>query len=93
MGLMPNEFWSLTFFELAAISRGKVNQDKLLWNHTSTVMSLMANANRNPKKKPSPYKPSDFNPYTEEKEKTPQGPTKEQIEIISKWQTNKVSSA
>jgi len=33
------------------------------WAHTSTVMALLANINRDPKKKSSPFKPADFDPY------------------------------
>jgi hypothetical protein len=33
------------------------------WLHTSSVCSLIANCNRDPKKRPKPYEPSDFDPY------------------------------
>ena len=33
------------------------------WEHTSSLMALVANANRDPKRKPTPFKPADFNPY------------------------------
>ena len=32
------------------------------WQHTSSILSLIANANRDPKKT-RPFKPSDFNPF------------------------------
>ena len=32
------------------------------WNHTSVIMALIANVNRDPKKR-RPFKPKDFNPY------------------------------
>jgi hypothetical protein len=34
------------------------------WAHTSLICSLIANANRDPKKQ-KPFKPDDFNPYSE----------------------------
>ncbi len=34
-----------------------------LWAHTSTLLALLANIHRDPSKKPTPYKPADFNPY------------------------------
>lgn len=34
-----------------------------LWQHTSSVLALLANLHRDPKKS-SVFKPSDFNPYT-----------------------------
>lgn len=33
------------------------------WAHTSAVMTLIANVNRDPKKT-RPFKPSDFDPYS-----------------------------
>ncbi len=35
------------------------------WNHTSHLMAMTANVNRDPAKKPSPYQPGDFNPFRE----------------------------
>ena len=32
------------------------------WQHTASIMALMANVNRDPKKTRA-FKPSDFNPY------------------------------
>lgn len=32
------------------------------WTHTSALLTLLANANRDPKKT-KPFKPSDFNPH------------------------------
>lgn len=32
------------------------------WQHTSSVLALLANAHRDPKKTPRPFKPSDFDP-------------------------------
>jgi len=33
------------------------------WAHTSAVLALTANIHRDHRKKPTPYKPADFNPY------------------------------
>jgi len=41
-----------------AEARGRDN-----WAHTSAILALIANVNRNPKKT-RPYKPSDFDPYS-----------------------------
>ena len=32
------------------------------WNQTAAVMAVIANTVRDPKKKPRPYTPTDFNP-------------------------------
>jgi len=33
------------------------------WAHTSALLALVANIHRDRQKKPTPYKPTDFNPY------------------------------
>ena len=38
--------------------------DRQRWNHTSQLLALIGNANRDPKKG-RPFRPSDFNPYAE----------------------------
>lgn len=37
-----------------------------VWQHTASIMALIANVNRDPKKG-RPFKPSDFNPYVSKK--------------------------
>jgi hypothetical protein len=32
------------------------------WQHTAWLAAMIANANRDPRRKPSPYTPDDFNP-------------------------------
>jgi hypothetical protein len=32
------------------------------WEHTSWLLAMIANANRDTKKRPTPFRPSDFNP-------------------------------
>jgi hypothetical protein len=39
------------------------------WNHTSTVLALLANAHRDTRKKPAPFKPSDFHPCREARQR------------------------
>jgi len=36
------------------------------WAHTSAILALIANVNRDPKKT-RPYKPTDFDPYSKDK--------------------------
>jgi hypothetical protein len=33
------------------------------WSRTAAVICVIANANRDPKKRPREYKPADFDPY------------------------------
>jgi hypothetical protein len=46
-------------------------RSKSLWAHTATVMALHANIHRDRKRKSTPYKPSDFDPYHREKKEIP----------------------
>ena len=38
-------------------------RDRHLWNHTSAVLAMLANANRDTKKRKRPFGPDEFNPY------------------------------
>lgn len=38
---------------------------KEAWQHTSAVLATLANIHRDPKKKPRPFRPSDFQPSTQ----------------------------
>jgi hypothetical protein len=38
------------------------------WEHTSVLLALIANCHRDPRRKPTPYKPADFNPYQSRQE-------------------------
>lgn len=68
-GLSPREFWSLTFFEFSAYTKSIRDADERQWWHTSSLMALHANMNRDSKRQPTPYKPKDFNPYAHENQK------------------------
>ena len=90
LGLLPDQFWAMTFFELACYSQGRVNHDKLLWNHTSSLLSLMANVNRDSRRRPTPYVPNDFHPYASEEDtkENVNELTQEQINQIAQWHVN-----
>lgn len=40
------------------------------WGHTSSVLALLANCHRDPKRRRKPFTPSDFNPYTQPRRRT-----------------------
>jgi len=91
LGLRPHEFWSFTFFEFFAFNKGVIDRDRMMWNHTSSVMALMANANRDPKRRPTPFEPSDFTPYRDDDDTTTTGSnevTEEQKNLIAQWRVN-----
>ena len=50
----------LTLRQLLWMAEARMRQT---WSHTSSVLAMIANVNRDPKKKPSPFNPADFNPY------------------------------
>lgn len=88
MGLLPMQFWSLTFFEYASYSKHLKHQDSRQWWHTSSLMALQANINRDPKKTPQPYKPKDFHPYPDQdkkKAKFVRGLEKEKRDLTDSW--------
>jgi hypothetical protein len=53
-------------------------------------MALFANANRDPKRRPTPFDPADFSPY-KDIDNTESGSneiTEEQKELIAQWRVN-----
>ena len=42
---------------------------KETWNHTASIMAIIANANRDSKKQKRPFSADDFNPYAIKKRK------------------------
>ena len=48
-------------------------RDRHLWNHTSAVLAMLANANRDTKKRKRPFGPDEFNPYTAHSRRTGAG--------------------
>jgi len=60
MGLLPDQFWDLTFREFQLFRQGFEKRQEIEWMHTSSLMALHANMNAAKGKK---YSPDDFNPY------------------------------
>ena len=48
-----------TLAELADMAEARLEDE---WNHTSALLALLANVNRDPKKH-GPYRPEDFHPF------------------------------
>ena len=46
-----------------------LEQERRDWGRTASLMALLANCNRDSKRKPSPYKPDDFMPDFDGKRK------------------------
>ena len=51
-----------TLAQLLAMARGR---QKCQWSQTSAVLAVIANANRDTKRRPDPFTPDDFNPFAE----------------------------
>ena len=60
MGVEPVAFWDYTMAEALSIVKRQEMADRLRWNHTASVLSLLANVNSSKSKK---FKPGDFHPY------------------------------
>jgi hypothetical protein len=67
IGVEPGPF---TLRELVWMAEGRGRD---LWSHTSALLALIANVNRDPKKS-RPLKPADFNPHAASLRKAPGGP-------------------
>jgi hypothetical protein len=44
-------------------------RSKAAWLHTSSIVAMLAEINRDPKKRSRPYRAADFNPHLQKKEK------------------------
>jgi hypothetical protein len=59
LGVAPEPF---TLRELIWMTDARRKEQ---WSHTSALMALVANVNRNPRKRSRPYSPIDFHPLVE----------------------------
>jgi hypothetical protein len=75
-GLLPDQFWGMTFREVAYYTSGILENEKLEWRRHSYLLALLANQHR-PKGK-APAKADDFYPFEVEKPEF----TKEDIESV-----------
>jgi len=73
--MSPDSFWGSTLAEASSFLRGKRDQDKQLWNHTSSLMALYAQSKS---KRGSNITPAKFHPYEQLNQKYNQK-TKEEM--------------
>lgn len=66
-GILPHLFWDMTFAEASAVVSGIKLRDSISWNHTASILSMIANVNRSSNSRS--YKPEDFHPYAKENKK------------------------
>lgn len=58
-GLDPDPY---TLAQLQRMARGRQRSE---WAQTSAVLALVANCNRDPRRRPYPFTPDDFDPFAE----------------------------
>ena len=58
-GVDPDPY---TLAQLQLLARGRQKSE---WAQTSTILAVLANANRDPKRRPYPWDADDFNPFAE----------------------------
>jgi len=57
-------------------------EQMLQWGQTASVLAMLANANRDPKKKPGAFRPEDFNPWAGRERKRKRAAVKGGIEML-----------
>ena len=67
LGLSESDFWYLTLREFNALSERFKENQKWLNYRSALICSIIANVNRNPKKKSKAWTPDDFMPAREQK--------------------------
>lgn len=83
LGMMPNDFWELTFVEFNLLCKGHFKKQDMAWKHTRFLAHIPVNIHRKPK---SPYiTPEELLPLgSDPKPKPTIAPTKEYIEALEK---------
>ena len=84
---LDNEFfWNLTPFEFYLLAERYKETEKMLDYRQGIVATLLANSNRDPKKRKKPYVPSDFFPSLSHKKKVAKSPEQlyKMAEVITK---------
>lgn len=62
MGLSEEALWSLTLAQFNALAERHADEQEAFNYRAALVCSIIAEVNRNPKKRHRPYTPSDFMP-------------------------------
>ncbi len=52
------------------------------WNHTAATMALIANCNRDPKRRRQPFQPREFHPYLRGRRKPPPAVTTRDLSVL-----------
>lgn len=63
MGLKPDEFWGLTLREFSWMRDGYMQGMSYMWDHTASILCMIANVNS---AKGKTFKPDDFHPFSKQ---------------------------
>ena len=83
--LSDREFWHLTLAQLDALVRQYTEEQKKLDGRTALICTVLANINRNPKKKSKAFTVEDFMPKYEKERKVKSA--EEMLETVKLWNT------
>lgn len=72
IGVHTDEFYCMTHKEFMAAVKGYKESQKMDDIRTARVCAVIAEVNRNPKKRGAPWKIEDFMPKMEKKKQTPE---------------------
>ena len=67
-GVHPLDFYRMTYKEVMAVVEAFKQNEKIADHRTARICWLIAETNRNSKKRPRPYKIEDFMPQSKKKE-------------------------
>ena len=81
--LSSNEFWHLTLAQFDALVRQHIEEQKKLDSRTALICTVLANINRNPKKKSKSFTVEDFMPKYEKAKETKSA--EEMLETVKLW--------
>lgn len=60
-GLKPDEFWNMTLREFIWYREGWTQRMSYSWDHTASIMAMIANVNST---KGKTFQPDDFHPFS-----------------------------
>jgi|SaaInl5LU_22_DNA_1037371.scaffolds.fasta_scaffold00200_14 hypothetical protein len=80
MGLTPDQFWNITMREYSYMREAYMSNLSARWDHTASIMSLIANVNSVKGKK---FEPKDFHPF-ERMNSQGVSSTQEAMELLEK---------
>lgn len=75
-GVSPHLFWDSTLREISLLVKAGESKDRLMWNHTASMMSLYANSKA---RKGKSFTPADFNPYVAMENENSKPQTKDDV--------------